>query len=439
MRQGTRFLGLCLALLATTALAEPVAPPDAHFDTVLSPARPLSAEEALRETPPAQPYDKPTYTYLRCYYRVSNDPNIAATDYVWARDPAANDYYRLHGVWRNGGLLPWQSMFYSAATQQALRDICRQTLASTAAGREPAMVAAANNALSYNHAVWTLADTAPGDGVERLIAFGDSLSDIQNMYAISQWKAPQNPTWFLGRFSNGPVWVERLASALDLPLYDWAIGGAAGHREIILPGLRQQIASWLTYTRDDPAYRPERTLFTLWVGGNDLISYHRTPARVVDDMQASLQQLIAHGARRLLVLNLPDLGRAPIAQARGLSAKLTAQTDMYNGLLATMVSTLQQTYGAAVSLQLFDTHALFNDIIAHPANYQIDNISDNCLAIKPASKLPWPYLLRHASSPACANADRYLFWDPLHPTARTHAILAEHVIALLRAPSPHGR
>ncbi|TDR79805.1 SGNH/GDSL hydrolase family protein [Paludibacterium purpuratum] len=425
---------LCLALLNAPVLAAtPPSPPNARFDGILSPARPLSIDETQRQPRTAsQAIDTPTFTYLRCYYRQSLDPNQPDTSYVWGRDQVSGDYYRLQGVWRSGGALPWQSMFYSEVAQPTLQRICRQTLALDAGGREPVLVAAANNALSYNHAIWSLASLTPGTGIERMVAFGDSLSDTQNMYAISQWKAPQNPTWFLGRFSNGPVWVERLATLLDLPLYNWAIGGAAGDRVLVLPGVRQQVASWREYARADPGYRPERTLFTLWIGGNDLINYDRTPEKVIEDVHATLTQLLDQGARHLVVLNLPDLARTPLVQTRGNGAKLTAQVDTFNALLAALLGQLSKTYGAGVSLQLFDMHTLFDDIIAHPSRYQVDNVSDSCLDTSADPDTSLRYMQRHSPQPACVNADRYLFWDPLHPSARTHAQLAEYVAAFLR-------
>src|SRR5215470_1124845 len=56
---------------------------------------------------------------------------------------------------------------------------------------------------------------------DSLISFGDSLSDTGS--------GPATPPSYGGRFSNGPVWEEYLASSLGLPAAatkDYAIGGA---------------------------------------------------------------------------------------------------------------------------------------------------------------------------------------------------------------------
>ncbi|AOY78861.1 SGNH/GDSL hydrolase family protein [Moorena producens JHB] len=58
-----------------------------------------------------------------------------------------------------------------------------------------------------------------------LYVFGDALSDSGNVFNISKAGnqvnptipiTPQSPPYFQGRFSNGPIWVDFLADALDI-------------------------------------------------------------------------------------------------------------------------------------------------------------------------------------------------------------------------------
>src|SRR5262245_37490212 len=48
-----------------------------------------------------------------------------------------------------------------------------------------------------------------------VVVFGDSLSDTGNVFTVTEpvlaEAIPVSPPYFQGRFSNGPVWVERLA------------------------------------------------------------------------------------------------------------------------------------------------------------------------------------------------------------------------------------
>lgn len=50
----------------------------------------------------------------------------------------------------------------------------------------------------------------------RIVAFGDSLSDIGNFYRLTGGVLPP-PPYDNGRFSNGPLWIEYLADDLGMP------------------------------------------------------------------------------------------------------------------------------------------------------------------------------------------------------------------------------
>jgi hypothetical protein len=50
-----------------------------------------------------------------------------------------------------------------------------------------------------------------------IVVFGDSTVDTGNVFAASGQTSPDPSYYYQGRYSNGPVWVERLASNLGLP------------------------------------------------------------------------------------------------------------------------------------------------------------------------------------------------------------------------------
>src|SRR4029079_13741701 len=82
-----------------------------------------------------------------------------------------------------------------------------------------------------------VADRAAAGPFINIVVFGDSLSDIGNVSQatpfITQPKTP-GPYYWNGRFSNGPVYAETLATGLGLPALansaaggtDYAYGGA---------------------------------------------------------------------------------------------------------------------------------------------------------------------------------------------------------------------
>src|SRR3954451_6013443 len=66
---------------------------------------------------------------------------------------------------------------------------------------------------------------------DRLYVFGDSLSDVGNVQAVTSGLGPlvpptPGPYYFNGRFSNGPNFVETLSAGLGLgPVLPSVIGG----------------------------------------------------------------------------------------------------------------------------------------------------------------------------------------------------------------------
>src|SRR5580700_8063817 len=71
-----------------------------------------------------------------------------------------------------------------------------------------------------------LSPTLRASSIDAIYAFGDSLSDVGNIYASSGGVIPGAP-YVNGQFSNGPVWVQDLASSLGLaPLTPSLLGGS---------------------------------------------------------------------------------------------------------------------------------------------------------------------------------------------------------------------
>ena len=58
-----------------------------------------------------------------------------------------------------------------------------------------------------------------------------------------------------------------------------------------------------------------------------------------------------------------------------------------------------------------DAEALLNDIVARPQEYGVANVREACITPNVA-----PFF--------CQRPDDYLFWDGIHPSRATHAIVA---------------
>ena len=94
-------------------------------------------------------------------------------------------------------------------------------------------------------------------GLTEIVAFGDSYVDTGNLFVATGGTFPASPPYFSGRFSNGPLWVERLATDLALPAptpslaggtdYAWAGAETAlgGLSTVGTPNVGTQISSYL--------------------------------------------------------------------------------------------------------------------------------------------------------------------------------------------------
>ncbi|WP_256617501.1 SGNH/GDSL hydrolase family protein, partial [Pseudomonas sp. MWU12-2115] len=149
------------------------------------------------------------------------------------------------------------------------------------------------------------------------------------MYGASQWRRPVASRSYVGRISNGRGWSENLADQLKLPFYNWAIVGSAADSHLVVPSLLQQVDSWAQYMQKAPGYRPENTLFTMLIGGNDLLNSGRAADQVIADQGKSLDMIIAARGRNNVLTKLPDQPRPPSRAAAGSGAPLAphAQDD----------------------------------------------------------------------------------------------------------------
>jgi thermolabile hemolysin len=423
--------------LAGSARGQTAEPTHAYDEPRPQERRQISSEgpeapAARRDAPHARGMTGRDYTYMRCWYRKDANSLKPGSDYAWARG-TNGDYYRLRGHWYDNFLFLWRNMFYTDTPRAELEKICRETLREQGKPDTWFDLHAADNGLSFNYLVWTQNKPDGGSRIDRMVSFGDSLSDTMNLHNATLWAVPHRESWLLGRFSNGPLWNEQVAAALGLPLYNWAVAGAAGDQHIVIPGVGEQVDSWEQYMRAARDYQPARTLFTLWIGGNDLINYGRSPDSVAQHVETALRELIAQGARYVLVMNLPDLTLAPSVRGSGKQAKLAADIAAYNQKLHAAIERLREQHGD-VHLLLMDNAPLLEEVLVDPARHGLRNVSEPCLQIDRSGTLK--YAGKYQPRATCTHADDFFFWDDLHPTTKGHGILAEKVTSFLLGKFP---
>ncbi|WP_088891563.1 SGNH/GDSL hydrolase family protein [Leptolyngbya ohadii] len=284
---------------------------------------------------------------------------------------------------------------------------------------------------------------------EKLYVFGDSLSDTGNVFNASKQflgTGSPPPPYYEGRFSNGPVWIDYLAQKLNLtpqPIavlenpqnqenpsesvnfaYGGATTGTSSSLNAVVPGLQTQVREFKQLLANQAA--DPNALFVIWMGANDYLSAvnradaatEPNPAVPVQNITVAIESLYQSGARHFLVANLPDLGETPLAKQQGnrVVQTLTQLSDRHNQLLSQRLDELQRN--------LPDLHLLRLDIgklYVNTAEAQTFDLSNPCYS--------------RATGAVCAQPDRHLFWDNLHPTTAAHREISENALALIDRPT----
>ena len=291
---------------------------------------------------------------------------------------------------------------------------------------------------------------------QRVVVFGDSLSDTGNVAALAGPFSPQ------GRFSNGTNWVDQLYGTVPAPgsaafaagyvshvgpnslpgnVLDYAVGGAftgTGNLSPLLGGpvngigVSTEVGVFLGLGGH---LNPNDTV-TMWAGANNgfyalAVAGAGPPANAqatiangafsaVSSEIANLQTLIGAGAKKLVVLNLPDLGSTPSVTAQGAAGQQggALYSATFNAALSSGLGTLASAAPGTNIIQA-DIAALFRLVIANPAAYGFN-----------------PALVTSACSngaPFVASCPGYIFADGVHPTQLAYGYIAEYVGLLTNA------
>lgn len=280
--------------------------------------------------------------------------------------------------------------------------------------------------------------------LHNVVMFGDSLSDNGNLYAFMDHQLPQSPPYFEGRFSNGPVWIERLVATYfpsdpSAHLFNYAFGGAGvldDNADDVLFTLKREVDSYLLTHQDKAS---EDSLFVVWIGSNN---YLGMPSEVEETLKmvnagitSSLKRLADKGAKHILVLNLPDLGRSPAAIEFDSIEMMTYFSTQHNQALDKTMADFKQTY-PDVNWLYFDMNQMFGQVLEHHEEYGFTNITSTCYNSIINETTKRSVLKMVASVQPKAKLDActgYLFFDLVHPTAAAHQLMAEKARVMLDA------
>ena len=299
--------------------------------------------------------------------------------------------------------------------------------------------------------------------------FGDSLADNGNILIQTTAMGMQPPvppsvtphrTYFNGRFSNGYIAFEYLwqrlsghkpgsphglKPSLAAPFIqkpgalDFAFGGTGTpyvdttQGGFPSPGLKGQVELFrLALLGRKPS---PRALYAISTGANDYnndpFGVPMDPVDVIRNIEDAIVSLYRIGARNVMVVDLPDLGKIPAFAGDPAASEAASGLSAYhNGLLYGAMARLQAQY-PQLHLITVKLDPLFIDLrlrmeplvpLIEVHASATPGMSD-CLA-NPVSCIDMPRFLFN-------NRFGFIFWDVVHPTTEAHDLLGDYMFDLL--------
>ncbi len=308
---------------------------------------------------------------------------------------------------------------------------------------------------------------------DQLIVFGDSLSDAGNVAQVLG-----RPSGTSYTTNPDPVWAQIVARHY---------GGAEAGRHSLIGGTIHAYAGACARPLPAPCTNPSPTtsaqidaylraatpgpksLYALWGGGNDLLKISSDAATAIaainnsnlsgEDLAAALAEAAAAaageaaatadaiavqagrlrgaGARRVMVINLPDLAITPEAQA-----PIPGETDLQRAARLELMSQLTDSFNNALDVALraggagvvpVNARGLTDEVLADPTPFGISNTTDRACGGTGDAVDCGPATSGYPSQPK-ASPETYMFADNRHPSGAVHAILADAAIATLALP-----
>ncbi len=282
-----------------------------------------------------------------------------------------------------------------------------------------------------------------------VVSFGDSLSDAGNVAALLGRPAGNsfttNPDPVFTQIVAGRFGFDQTNSGIPQPgvpvtgdNYAWGGGCVHPTGACINPFAFSRVDNQITaYLAGNSGRADANALYTYWGGANDIfarINGWTDQAQIAADMTAIADAAAAQvgrlqdaGARYVLVLNLPDIGRTPDYAGTANAGNATFAVATYN-------DRFNQGLGAlGDGIVPINANGLFDELLADPAAYGFSNVTDRACN-PPDSVSCGPEGSGQSSSYAPGTNQTWLFADGVHPTGAAHALLAEVVLATLAAP-----
>ena len=286
---------------------------------------------------------------------------------------------------------------------------------------------------------------AAAQQIDRIVAFGDSYADDNNAFGLGYNNPSALAVYPTGRFSGGSNYIDTLGEILQVPIENFAIGGAFGGTNngtlcfdppfgntLCGRGLQYEVDQFLNVGTQSAVFPvgvsgfDEGDLLAVSIGGNDSRFYQQTGGSLAGAAAAGtaagagtslqLDRLVAAGAPTISFL-AGDTGRLPeiLGNPTGVAIRST-YSSAYNSALQ---GTLSGYAANGVIVHYLDLNRVLDNVAANPSAYGINSL----------------YCPAFPNTSCVANSSGFLFYgDGIHLTSDGFDIVARYVAAQLNAP-----
>ncbi|KAG2196576.1 hypothetical protein INT47_004879, partial [Mucor saturninus] len=257
---------------------------------------------------------------------------------------------------------------------------------------------------------------------QNVIAFGDSYTDNGSQtrfYTDGSNEISPNSlhpsTSDIQRACDGPLWIEYLADMYKANLFDFARSGSTANNNLILRYTEDMHTQVEAYERTNTPR--VGSAYFVWTGVNDMTElFIRYPQQrqgridimdaIIDSISDDLYTLADNGANHIVLMGLIPLDAANIYKNISIQTnyELRRLVANYNSRLFDLMS-LFQSDNPNISATFFNTHKVFKKLIDGDKSGVLSRM--DCQGGNNCRDLIW--------------------WDDLHPTTKTHALLATAV------------
>lgn len=330
----------------------------------------------------------------------------------------------------------------------------------------------------------TVVQAIPFNQISQMYFFGDSLTDsgFNNLFPVPAGKEPTYTTY------GGYIWSQYLARDLKgftlippgayvspgiappdtitnntTPLSEptifvspiltginYAAAGSTtnsrGFNETWAPSLHAQVQHFITTQggRLDPS-----ALYFIWSGANDFLTllfagpvptelqFLTTAQIAAMNIANEVETLAQHGAKRIVVMSLPNIGITPLINIISTSSNLPALPALMKTVSYTFNSLLNQQLGQVIArtgikVLYVDTYKLLNDVVLATQSGQPYIVAGQVFQF---TNYTQPVCGNPLTTPAIicppGTPTGFVFADGLHPTDMAHRVISLQVETLI--------